>query len=72
MTQHIGKSAGNDDGLGGVSGGVPPGERPIRRWQYLQRFGPHDPNPMLATVEIVRAADGSERKRVTYSRWPGL
>ena len=42
---------------------------PIRREHYLSRFGSA---ATLMTVEYVPQPDGTERRRVSFSPWPGL
>jgi hypothetical protein len=46
-----------------------PVQRPIRREQYLHRFGSH---ATLMVVEWFQNADGSLRRSVRYVPWPGL
>lgn len=43
--------------------------KPIRREQYLHRFGSA---ATLMTVETFAAADGSRRTRRRFAPWPGL
>jgi hypothetical protein len=55
------------NGLG--NNGKPPGQPPLRRVQYLHRFGS---DAMLQVVEFYTAEDGTVRKRSRLCRWPGL
>jgi hypothetical protein len=47
----------------------PTAPRPVRREQYLHRFGS---TAMLMTVEFILDENGVERRRVRFSPWPGL
>ncbi len=49
--------------------GCPPEQRPIRREQYLHRFGTA---ATLMTVESFQAADGTLTPRRRFAFWPGL
>lgn len=46
-----------------------PAQRPVRREQYLHRFGSH---ATLMVVEWFRNIDGSLRRTVRHVPWPGV
>lgn len=68
MMRDNGKPADFGGGMGGTGSGVPTG-KPVRREQYLHRFGSA---AVLMTVAWVVAENGSERKEIRLFNWPGL